>query len=106
MLFEFYTDDTLNLLPGYFEVRNGSFLAESIVSLSKFWGYQQHSLQHAELKRQFECFGVCHDEICLLLSRFVLISTIMLLCTSSNDLFHYQIFSCNFSVHSQQNHYF
>ena len=84
MLFEFYTDDTLNLLPGYFAVRSESFLAESIVSLSKFWGYQQHSLQ-----RQFECFAVCHNEVCVLLSRFIRISTLVLLCTSSKDLFHY-----------------
>ena len=27
VLFEFYTDDTLKLSPGYFAVRSGSFLA-------------------------------------------------------------------------------
>ena len=63
VLFEFYTDDASNLLPGYFAVRSGSFLAESIVSLSRFWCYQQHSLQHAELKPQFECFAVCDNEV-------------------------------------------
>ena len=41
----------------------GSFLAESIVSLSKLWGCQQHSLQQAEMKRQFESFALCMPQL-------------------------------------------
>ena len=49
--------------------------------------------------------AVCYNVVWLLLF-FEFQHYIVLLCTSSKGLSHYQIFSCNISAHKQKNYYF